>query len=87
MADPFEELREMVEDIFGERLVEFSREEFTQLWRILGEQVIGPGAVGLDILQRDAARFERLVGEATAVLEDLGGDWVRLFTRNGVSQQ
>ena len=87
MPDPFEELRQIVEEIAGARLAELPREEFAELWTLLGE-VMAPGGLGpLDALRRDAARFERAVGEATVVLQDIDNEWVRLFMRNGVSQR
>ena len=87
MADPFEELRQIVEDIAGARLADLPREEFAELWAFLGE-VMAPGGFGpLDALRRDAARFERAVGEATVVLQDIDNEWVRLFMRNGASQR
>jgi len=87
MVDPFEELRLIVEEIAGARLTDLPREEFAELWSVLGE-VMAPGGLGpLDALRRDAARFERAVGEATVVLQDIDDEWVRLFMRNGVSQR
>ena len=87
MADPLEELRRVVEEIAGARLAELPREEFAELWALLGE-VMAPGGFGpLDALRRDAARLERLVGEGTAVLADLDNAWVRLFMRDGASQR